>query len=76
MRHFRPWLIIVGVIVVLGAGAYVVHVRSGHAQSKTTPSVPGQRPRLAPVPVIATTARASDMAVYLSGLGSVRRSTP
>jgi len=71
MRRFRPWLIIVGIIVVLGAGAYVVRVRSGHAQSKTTPSVPGQRPRSAPVPVIATTARASDMAVYLSGLGSV-----
>ena len=71
MRRFRPWLIIVGVIVVLGAGAYVVHVRSGNAQSKTTSSVPGQRPRSAPVPVIATTARSSDMAVYLSGLGSV-----
>ena len=71
MRRFRPWLIIVGIIVVLGAGAYVVRVRSGHAQSKTTPRVPGQRPRSAPVPVIATTARASDMAVYLSGLGSV-----
>jgi multidrug efflux system membrane fusion protein len=71
MRRFRPWLIVVGIIVVLGAGAYVVHVRSGNAQSKTTPSVPGQRPRSAPVPVIATTARSSDMAVYLSGLGSV-----
>jgi membrane fusion protein, multidrug efflux system len=71
MRRFRPWLIVVGIIVALGAGAYVVHVRSGNAQSKTTPSGSGQRPRPAPVPVIATTARSADMAVYLSGLGSV-----
>ena len=70
MRRFRPWLIALGVIVLLGVGAYVVRVQSGHAQSKTS-SPAGQAGRLAPVPVVATAARASDMAVYLTGLGSV-----
>ena len=63
-------MIALGVIVLLGVGAYVVRVQSGHAQSKTSSS-PGQAGRLAPVPVVATAARASDMAVYLTGLGSV-----
>jgi len=63
-------LIALGVIVLLGVGAYVVRVQSGHAQSKTS-SPAGQAGRLAPVPVVATAARASDMAVYLTGLGSV-----
>jgi multidrug efflux system membrane fusion protein len=70
MRRFRPWLIALGVIVLLGVSAYVVRVQSGNAQSKTSSS-PGQAERLAPVPVVATAARASDMAVYLTGLGSV-----
>ena len=70
MRRFRPWLIAVGVIVLLGVGAYVVHVRSGNAQPKTSGS-PGQARGIAPVPVIATAARTSNMAVYLTGLGSV-----
>ena len=63
-------MIALGVIVLLGVGAYVVRVQSGHAQSKTS-SPAGQAGRLAPVPVVATAARASDMAVYLTGLGSV-----
>jgi membrane fusion protein, multidrug efflux system len=63
-------LIALGVIVLLGVSAYVVRVQSGNAQSKTSSS-PGQAGRLAPVPVVATAARASDMAVYLTGLGSV-----
>jgi len=70
MRRLRPWLIALGGIVLLGVGAYVVRVQSGNAQSKTSSS-PGQAGRLAPVPVVATAARASDMAVYLTGLGSV-----
>jgi membrane fusion protein, multidrug efflux system len=70
MRRFRLWLIALGVIVLLGVSAYVVRVQSGNAQSKTSSS-PGHAGRLAPVPVVATAARASDMAVYLTGLGSV-----
>lgn len=69
MRRFRPWLIALGVIVLLGVVAYVMRVGSGNAQSKTT-GAPGQ-PARAPVPVIATPARTSDMTVYLTGLGSV-----
>jgi membrane fusion protein, multidrug efflux system len=69
MRRFRPWLIALGVIVLLGVVAYVMRVGSGNAQSKTA-GAPGQ-PARAPVPVIATPARTSDMAVYLTGLGSV-----
>jgi multidrug efflux system membrane fusion protein len=70
MRLFRPWLIALGVIVVLGVVAYVLlRVGSGDAQSKTV-AAPGQ-PVRAPVPVIATAARTSDMSVYLTGLGSV-----
>src|SRR5258705_1071612 len=70
MRRFRPWLIALGVIVLLGVSAYIVRVQSGNAQSKSSSS-PGQAGRLAPVPVVAAAARASDMAVYLTGLGSV-----
>jgi membrane fusion protein, multidrug efflux system len=69
MRRFRPWLIALGVIVLLGVVAYVMRVGSGNAQSKTA-GAPG-RPARAAVPVIATPARTSDMAVYLTGLGSV-----
>ena len=63
-------MIALGVIVLLVVSAYLVRVQSGNAQSKTSSS-PGQAGRLAPVPVVATAARASDMAVYLTGLGSV-----
>jgi multidrug efflux system membrane fusion protein len=69
MRRFRPWLIALGVIVLLGVVAYVMRVGSGNAQSKTA-GAPGQ-PARPPVPVIATPARTSDMSVYLTGLGSV-----
>jgi membrane fusion protein, multidrug efflux system len=62
-------LIALGVIVLLGVVAYVMRVGSGNAQSKTA-GAPG-RPARAAVPVIATPARTSDMAVYLTGLGSV-----
>jgi multidrug efflux system membrane fusion protein len=63
-------LIALGAIVLLGVSAYVVRVQSGNAQSKTSSS-PGQAGRLVPVPIVATAARTSDMAVYLTGLGSV-----
>ena len=63
-------MIALGAIVMLGVSAYVVRVQSGNAQSKTSSS-PGQAGRLVPVPIVATAARTSDMAVYLTGLGSV-----
>ena len=63
-------MIALGAIVLLGVSAYVVRVQSGNAQSKTSSS-PGQAGRLVPVPIVATAARTSDMAVYLTGLGSV-----
>jgi len=70
MRRVRPWLIALGVIVLLGMGAYVLRIGSGNAQSKTS-SPSAQTGRTAPVPVVATAARTSDVAVYLRGLGSV-----
>jgi multidrug efflux system membrane fusion protein len=70
MRHFRAWLIALGVLVLLGAGAYVLRAGSGNAQSKTSSSS-GQAGRNPPVPVVVAAARRSDVAVYLSGLGSV-----
>jgi membrane fusion protein, multidrug efflux system len=70
MRRVRPWLIALGVVVLLGTGAYVLRVGSGNAQSKTS-SPSGLDGRTPPVPVVATAARTSDVAVYLAGLGSV-----
>jgi membrane fusion protein, multidrug efflux system len=70
MRRVRPWLFALGLIVLLGAGVWAVRVGSGNAQSKTSgPSA--QAGRTAPVPVVAAAARESDVAVYLTGLGSV-----
>jgi len=54
---------------VLGLGAYAFRVASGSTQSKT--SQPAPAARMAPVPVVASPARTADVAVYLSGLGSV-----
>ena len=70
MRRVTLWSFGLGVIVLLGAGVYVVRVGSGNAQSKTSSSAP-ETGRMAPVPVVAAPARTSDMAVYLTGLGSV-----
>jgi membrane fusion protein, multidrug efflux system len=70
MRRVRPWLIALGVVVLLGTGAYVLRVGSGNAQSKTS-SPSGPDGRTPPVPVVATAACTSDVAVYLAGLGSV-----
>ena len=53
----------------LGLGAYAFRVASGSTQSKT--SQPAPAARMAPVPVVASPARTADVAVYLSGLGSV-----
>ena len=53
----------------LGLGAYAFRVASGNTQSKT--SQPAPAARMAPVPVVASPARTADVAVYLSGLGSV-----
>jgi len=70
MRRAKPWLIALGVVALLGAGAYLLRVGLGNAQSKP-PSSSGQADRTPPVPVVATAARTSDVAVYLAGLGSV-----
>ena len=70
MRRVTLWSFGLGVIVLLGAGVYVVRVGSGNAQSKTSSSA-AETGRMAPVPVVAAPARTSDMAVYLTGLGSV-----
>ena len=70
MRGVRPWLIALGVVLLLGVGAYVVRVGSGNAQSRSSSS-PGPAGRTPPVPVVVTAARTSDVAVYLGGLGSV-----
>jgi membrane fusion protein, multidrug efflux system len=70
MRRVRPWLIALGLVLLLGVGAYVVRVGSGNAQSKSSSS-PGQAGRTPPAPVVVTAARTSDVAVYLGGLGSV-----
>ena len=53
----------------LGLGAYAFRVASGNTQSKT--SQPAPAARTTPVPVVASPARTADVAVYLSGLGSV-----
>jgi multidrug efflux system membrane fusion protein len=70
MRRVRHWSIALGVIALLGTGAYVVHVGSGSAQSKSSSST-ASASRTPAVPVVATAARTSDVAVYLVGLGSV-----
>jgi membrane fusion protein, multidrug efflux system len=69
MKRFARWGITVGAIAVLGLGAYAFRVASGSTQSKT--SQPAPAARMAPVPVVASAARTADVAVYLSGLGSV-----
>jgi hypothetical protein len=74
MRRVRPWLIALGVVVLLGAGAHVLRVGSGDAQS-TPSSLPGHVSRIPPVPVVATAARTSDVAVYLARLGRGDRRT-
>jgi membrane fusion protein, multidrug efflux system len=69
MKRFARWGITVGAIAVLGLGAYAFRVASGNTQSKT--SQPAPPARMAPVPVVASSARSADVSVYLSGLGSV-----
>ena len=69
MRSLRRWSIALGVMAIVGAGGYALLARSGAAQPRASkPNAPG---RTQPVPVVATPARTADMAVYLTGLGSV-----
>ena len=69
MRRARRWSIALGIIALLGAGAYLFLARSGAAPAPTSRSPAGGR---APaVSVMAMAAQTADMAVYLSGLGSV-----
>jgi len=69
MKRVARWSIALGLLLLLAVGAYVFRAGSGNAQSKTgSPSAGG---RMAPVPVVATAARTADVAVFLSGLGSV-----
>jgi membrane fusion protein, multidrug efflux system len=69
MKRFARWAITVGAIAVLGLGADAFRVASGSTQSRT--SQPPPAARMAPVPIVASSARTADVAVYLSGLGSV-----
>src|SRR5262245_19932196 len=69
MSRVARWTVTVAAVAVLALGAYAFRVASGSAQSKTSPSAPTAR--MAPVPVVASAARTADVAVYLSGLGSV-----
>jgi multidrug efflux system membrane fusion protein len=70
MRRVARWSVTLVVIALLGLGAYVVRVGPGGARSKTADAT-APSGRGAPVPVIARPARTADVAVYLSGLGSV-----
>ena len=69
MRRARRWSIALGIIALLGAGAYLFLARSGAAPARTSRSPAGGRAPAAPV--MAMAAQTADMAVYLSGLGSV-----
>jgi membrane fusion protein, multidrug efflux system len=61
----RVWVICVVLAGLLGAGAYVAVKAPGRAQSAAPPA--GARA----VPVVVSPARSGDLAVYLSGIGSV-----
>src|SRR5439155_3106888 len=69
MRRARRWSIALGIIALLGAGAYLFLARSGAAPGRTPRSPAGGRAPAAPG--MAMAAQTADMAVYLSGLGSV-----
>src|SRR2546428_13811604 len=74
MRRARRWSIALGIIALLGAGAYLFLARSGAAPAPTSRSPAGGR---APaVSVMAMAAQTADMAAYLSGLGSVTPLNP
>jgi multidrug efflux system membrane fusion protein len=61
----QRWWIGLLAVCLLAIGAYVFLIRGGEAPSRA--AVPGPPP----IPVVAAPARARDMGVYLTGLGSV-----
>jgi membrane fusion protein, multidrug efflux system len=62
-RRVWPWLL---VLVIAGAGAYVLFPRVTQGQSKTPIAAAASRG----VPVVAVAARSGEMGVYLTGLGT------
>jgi multidrug efflux system membrane fusion protein len=60
------WWIVLPVVCLIGAGAYVLFVK---AQSRAAKQ--GQRPVAPTVPVVAVPAKKADLKMYISGLGSV-----
>jgi membrane fusion protein, multidrug efflux system len=67
-RGWWPWLL----LVPLAFGAYRLLATSGNPQPSA--AGPAAKPGTQGVPVVAATARAGDMPVYLTGLGSVTAS--
>ena len=65
----RRWWIGLLAIALLGLGAYAFLTRTGETPSRD--AAPGAPPVARAVPVVAVPARARDMGVYLTGLGSV-----
>ena len=68
MGHKRYWIGLIG-IAFLGAGIYVYFVKPGEADSPAARQRQNSGAR--PVSVVAAKAKAGDMPVYLSGLGTV-----
>src|SRR5262245_39225776 len=67
-RHRRYWIGLVG-IAFLGVGTYVYFAKPGEADLPTARERQNSGAR--PVSVVTATAKAGDMPVYLSGLGTV-----
>jgi membrane fusion protein, multidrug efflux system len=65
----RRWWIGLLAVCLLAFGAYVFLIRGGEAPSRA--AGPGPNPAAPAVSVVAVPARARDMGVYLTGLGSV-----
>ena len=68
MGHKRYWIGVIG-IAFLGLGTYVYFVKPGDADSPAARQRQNSGAR--PVSVVAAKAKAGDMPVYLSGLGTV-----
>jgi membrane fusion protein, multidrug efflux system len=66
--HKRYWIGLIG-IAFLGVGIYIYFVKPGEADSPAARQ--RQNPGARPVSVVVAKARAGDMPVYLSGLGTV-----
>jgi len=65
----RRWWIGLLAVCLLAIGAYVFVTRMGEAPSRA--AAPGPNPPTRAVPVVAAPARARDVGIYLTGLGSV-----